>query len=338
MKFQRKHLLLGGAAIGASLILASRKRLADLEGQVVLITGGSRGLGFALARRFGELGCRVAICARSEEQLTTAKRKLREDGIVVFTATCDVADPTQVAELTVKVKAAMGPIDILVNNAGEILVAPLENTTVADLERSMAVMFWGVVHPTLAVLPQMRAQGGRIATIASIGGKVSVPHLLSYSCAKAAAIAFCEGLRAELGNTNVHVTTVVPGLMRTGSHVNARFKGDQPKEGAWFSVAASTPILAMKAERAAAKIVHAIRSGSSEIVLSPQASALARLQGIAPGLVPDVLALVNRLLPKGTNDDTAVAGIDLLAEQSTFLRTLTTFGREAGERLNQVTA
>jgi short-subunit dehydrogenase len=279
----------------------------------------------------------VAICARSEEQLSTAKLKLREDGIVVVTTKCDVSDPGQVAELIVKVKAQMGPIDILVNNAGEILVAPLENTTVADLERSMAVMFWGVVHPTLAVLPQMRAHGGRIATITSIGGKVSVPHLLSYSCAKAAAIAFCEGLRAELGNTNVRITTVVPGLMRTGSHVNARFKGDQQKEGAWFSVAASTPILTMKAERAAAKIVHAIRGGSSEIILSPQANVLARLQGMAPGLVPDILSLVNRLLPKGTHDNTAITGADLSSEQSALLKTLTTFGRGAGERLNQVT-
>lgn len=321
--------------MGATLLWANRQRLADLRGQIVLITGGSRGLGFALAREFGGLGCRVAICARSPEQLADAERKLAEEGIDVFSATCDVSDPEQVADFISRVTVQMGPIDILVNNAGEILVAPLENTTAADIERSMAVMFWGVVHPTLALLPQMRARGGHIATIASIGGKVSVPHLLSYSCAKAAAVAFCEGLRAELGNTNVRVTTVVPGLMRTGSHVNARFKGDQRKESAWFSVAASTPVLAMKAERAAAKIVHAIRNGSSEIVLSPQASALARLQGVAPGLVPDILSLVNRFLPKGTHDDTAISGADLSSEQSVLLRTLTKFGNEAGKRLNQ---
>ena len=115
-----------------------------------------------------------------------------------------------------------GHIDILVNNAGEIMVSPFENLTTADFERAMAVMFWGTLYTTLAVLPSMKARGqGRIVNVTSIGGKVSVPHLLSYSCAKAAAVAFSNGLRNEVRQFGIDVTTIIPGLMRTGSHVNA---------------------------------------------------------------------------------------------------------------------
>src|SRR5439155_11331763 len=119
------------------------------------------------------------------------------------------------------VRSRFGQIDILVNNAGVIKVGPLDTMAVEDFEKAVAVMFWGVVYPTLAVLPEMRRRrSGRIAAITSIGGKVSVPHLLPYCCAKFAAVGFCEGLRAELAPYGIRVTTVVPGLMRTGSHRN----------------------------------------------------------------------------------------------------------------------
>jgi short-subunit dehydrogenase len=187
------------------------------------------------------------------------------------------------------------------------------------------------------VLPAMRARRkGRIATITSVGGKVSVPHLLPYSCAKFAAVAFCEGLRSEMSRYGIKVTTIAPGLMRTGSHVNARFKGDHEREAAWFSAAASSPLMAMNAERAAAQVVSAVRRGSAERILSTQANLLARLHGAFPGLVPDLLALVNQCLPAATGDSTTEKrGVDLARKQGRFLDLLTTLGRRAGARLNQ---
>jgi short-subunit dehydrogenase len=125
-------------------------------------------------------------------------------------------------------------------DAGEILVSPLENLEVADFERAMDVMFWGTLYTTTAVLPSMKNQGeGRIVNVTSIGGKVSVPHLVSYSCAKAAAVAFSNGLRNEVRQFGIEVTTVVPGLMRTGSQLNAAFKGNHAAEAGWFGAAAS---------------------------------------------------------------------------------------------------
>lgn len=333
--------LAGGAALGLSAALAarSRRRLANLQGQVVLITGGSRGLGLALAREFGKHGCSLVICSRTPDQLDSARELLEAAGHRVLAIPCDVTDPVQVRDLVSQVHKNFSRIDILVNNAGEILVGPLENMTVADFERAMDVMFWGVLNMTFEVLPGMRERGaGSIATVTSVGGKVSVPHLTPYCCAKFAAVAFSEGLRAEMAPLGINITTIAPGLMRTGGEVNARFKGDQEAEAAWFSVAASLPLFSMDAERAAAKIVRAIAIGESEIILSPQADVMSRVNGLFPGLVPDILAYVNRLLPASTAGFSLdVKGLDIARAREGILRFLTANGKRAGERLNQLT-
>ena len=330
--------LAGGAAVGvAAGLLLRPRRAASLRGQVVLITGGSRGLGLALAREFGRRGCSIAICSRTVDQLNRARTLLEADGYPVLAVPCDVSDPDQVKDMVRQVHERFSRIDILVNNAGQIMVAPMENTTVADFEKAMDVMFWGVLNTTFAVLPEMKERGnGSIATVTSIGGKVSVPHMAPYCCAKFAAVAFSEGLRAEMAPYGIQVTTVVPGLLRTGSDVNASFKGDQEKEAAWFSVAASLPVLSMDAERAAGKIVTAITRGVTEIILSPQANAMARLNGAFPGLAPDIFALVNRLLPDAVRGlSLEVKGLDLARVRNRMLTFLTAGGRRAGERLNQ---
>src|SRR5918912_3423887 len=128
--------------------------------------------------------------------------------------------------------------------------------TLEDFEQAMAVHFWGPLYATLAVLPQMRARrDGRIVNISSIGGKVSVPHLVPYSASKFALAGLSDGLRAELSKENVIVTTVCPGLMRTGSPRNATFKGKHRDEYAWFSISDALPLTSMSAERAARQII-----------------------------------------------------------------------------------
>jgi NAD(P)-dependent dehydrogenase (short-subunit alcohol dehydrogenase family) len=292
-----------------------------------------------MAREFARLGCRLAICSRGEEQLAAARSLLEREGAEVLAIPCDVSDQAQVEEMVKAVREHYGRIDILVNNAGEILVAPVENTTPADFERAMAVMFWGVLYPTFAVLPEMRERrGGRIAAITSIGGKVSVPHLLPYNCAKAAAVAFCEGLHAEMAPYGVKVITIAPGLMRTGGHVNAMVKGQHEKEAAWFSVAASLPLLTISPERAARQAVEAIARGATEKILSTQANLLARVQGAFPGLVPELLGWVNRVLPAATGGSDEERRAADFQKDSRTLRSLTWLGRLAAARLNQRTA
>ena len=306
MYFSRQNLVLSaaGMALGAMAAAAfTGRRRYDLTGKVVLITGGSRGLGLALASEFARKGARIAICARDEAELERAAESLREAGAEVVTAVCDVSNRDSVRRMVEAVNSQLGTIDVLVNNAGEILVSPVDNLEIADFERAMAIMFWGVVYTTWEVLPQMKRAGeGRIAAITSIGGKVSVPHLLPYSCAKFAAVGFCEGLRPELSKHGIYVTTIAPGLMRTGSHVHAKFKGKQRRESAWFRFAATSHLTSMSMERAAQQVVQAVERGESQKILTTQASVMARINGAFPGLVPDVMRIVNRVLPSGTGE------------------------------------
>jgi short-subunit dehydrogenase len=326
----------GVAALALFRAATARSRRKQLAGRVVLITGGSRGFGLALAHELAPLKCRLALCARDRDELERAKRALAPTGCEVFTVDCDVSDRNAVTGAVDSVIRHLGRIDILVNNAGEIMVSPFENLEVADFERAMAVMFWGTLYTTLAVLPSMKMQGqGRIVNVTSIGGKVSVPHLLSYSCAKAAAVAFSNGLRNEIQQFGIEVTTVIPGLMRTGSHVNAFFKGNHVAETSWFGAAASLPLLSLNAEHAARLAVRAICAGKSETVLGLPAWILSRAQTLLPGFTAEVLRFINALLPKGGPGHSIQVGRNLDDRHGSLYRLLTTLGKRAGQHLNQ---
>jgi short-subunit dehydrogenase len=271
-----------------------------LEGKVVLITGGSRGLGLAVARRMADEGARLAICGRDPESLERARASLAKLGAEVMAVPVDVTDPTSVEELIEAVRQRLGPIDVLINNAGVIEVGPAVTASVADYEEAMATNFWGMLYPTLALLPEMRARrSGRIVNITSIGGKLGIPHHLPYSASKFAAVGFSQGLRAELAADGIKVVTVCPGLMRTGSPRNAIFRGQHRAEYAWFSISDPLPGLSMSAEKAARRIVAACRRGDAEVLFPLPARVATVVNAVAPGLTARVLAGVDRLLPGG---------------------------------------
>jgi len=297
----REVALCAVAGLGAVLLargLARRLRQYDLRGKTVLITGGSRGLGLVLARLFSDEGANLAICARDEADLERAAVELRERGAPVLAVPCDVTDRDQVQEMVGAVRTRFGRIDVLVNNAGVIQAGPMEVMTLADYEEAMNIHFWAPLYATLAVLPEMRRRReGRIVNISSVGGKVSFPHLLPYNTSKFALVGFSEGLRAELAKDGIGVTTVIPGLMRTGSHLNAFFKGKHRAEFAWFSLSDTLPGSSIPAERAARQIVAACRRGDAEVILSFAAQNAVFFHKLFPGATSDVLGLVNRLLP-----------------------------------------
>jgi short-subunit dehydrogenase len=318
--------------------LFPQRREADLRGKVALITGGSRGLGLLLALELSRQGCRIAICARDQAELERASIQLQRQGVDTLSIPCDISDRAQVERMVAEVTRHYGNVDVLVNNAGIIQVGPLTSMTLTDFQDAMNIMFWGVVYPTLAVLPQMRERkSGWIVNITSIGGKISVPHLLPYSCAKFAAVGLSEGLRAELAADGISVTTIAPGLMRTGSHMNAFFKGKQKLEYLWFSLSATLPGISIDAERAARQIVYATKRGEAERILSTPATLAARFHGLFPGLTVDFLAMVNRLLPSGQDIGTDRSrGRDLdRSIHSRIYHTLTALGRSAARRFNE---
>jgi short-subunit dehydrogenase len=301
----------------------------------VLITGGSRGFGFALARAFSREGCPVVLCSRDEEQLRLASRTLEAEGAQVLTVCCDVSDREQVHGLIRQVMKTMGRVDILVNNAGVIQVGPARQMKAEDFEQAFAVNFWGTLYPILEVLPYMTAAAsGTIVNITSLGGKISVPHLIPYSCAKFAAVALSEGLRAELASDGIHVLTVAPGLMRTGSFINALFKGQMQQEYTWFAASSILPLLTISPDRAARWVVSAVRSRRSEIVLSLPAKAAVLMHSLCPERTQQLFGLVGRMLPApSVSDGAAVRGSQFATrEDGQVLRLINRAGKAAVER------
>ncbi|HET9109554.1 MAG TPA: SDR family oxidoreductase [Ktedonobacterales bacterium] len=332
------RLLAVSVGIGLSVAgarLARALRSANLGGSPTLIVGGSRGLGLALAEEFGMQGARLAICARDADELEEARRKLTARGYETLAIRGDASDRTEAQGIVAKVVSEYGRLDILVNVASIIAVGPALGLTLDDLDRVMAENFWSVANMTYAALPGMvERHSGRIVNIASIGGKVSVPHLLAYSTAKFAVVGFSEGLRAELLREGITVTTVCPGLMRTGSYLNAQFKGAPDAEVTLFSLLDNTPLVSISAERAARQIVAATQRGAAELIISVPAVAATAFHGLFPGATADLLGLVDSFLPgrprpgnrllHGSEQQTGVTRSPLLA-----------LGHAAARRLNQ---
>jgi short-subunit dehydrogenase len=327
--------LLASAAI-ALLRKVNKPAPYDFYGKTALITGGSRGLGLLMARELAGLGAKVAILARDSDELNRAEADLRQLGGQVLAIPCDVTDPRQVEDAVSKTRENLGPINVLINNAGWIAVSPMDTLTVEDYRHSLDIHFWASLYTTLAVLPEMRTRKeGRIVNISSIGGKISVPHLLAYSTGKFALAGFSEGLRSEALRDNVYVTTVYPGLMRTGSPRNATFKGKHRAEYTWFSISAALPPGSINAERAAQQVVRACEYGQSELIISVPAKLAIKFHQLFPGVSAAVLGLANRMLPStGGIGSRAALGKDSFSAASPSW--LTALNEKAAARNNEV--
>ena len=308
---------------------------------VALVAGGSRGLGLLIARELAACGHLPVVCARDPEGLRRAEAWLARSGHEVRTEVCDVSDAEAVSALVSRVESEIGPVEVALHVAGVIQVGPLECLTRQHFEEAADIMLWGPINVALAVLEGMKARGrGRIGIVTSIGGMVSVPHLLPYSVAKFGAVGFSQGLRAELAGTGVTVTTIVPGLMRTGSHLHAQFAGNHTAEYAWFAPGASLPLISVDAERAAAKITAGVLRGRGVVLLTPLAKVGARFNGLAPSTTGLLMGVMGRLLPnppEGTRPVGTMTGHQAREHlHSRLVEALTTLGTRAAERFNQL--
>lgn len=306
---------LGGVVLGAVLALRMARRQArrlDFRGKKVLITGGSRGLGFAAARRFLRNGAHVAICARDADQLARAEQALLaiaahgaapasgEDGPPrVLTLQADVADEAAAGRVVAEVLRVFGELDVLVNCAVEISVGPLDAMTTKDFEHAFQGIFFAVYQPMMAVLPHMVARGsGRIVNVTSVAGKAPIPHNSTYVAAKFATTGFSQTSASELRKHGVRVSTVLPPPLRNGAWMNAAYKGDAEEELSWFARALHSPLTSSDPELAAEAIVQAARYGDVELMVSPSSWLQSRLHAFWPELSVALLAgLERRLMP-----------------------------------------
>lgn len=262
----------------------------------MLITGGSRGLGLLMAARLLDEGARVTIAARDGAELERAKARLPNKYGELTCVVRDVSDRADAEAMVHDVVARTGRIDVLINNAGVIKVGPLAHMNVADFEEAMSVHFWGPLHAMLTALPVMQRQRfGRIVNVASIGGQVAIPHLTPYCASKFALVGLSDSIRAEVARDGIYVTTVAPGLMRTGSPFNAWFKGHHRAEFTWFTILDSLPALSVSAEAAAESIIEACRHGDAYRAVGWPAKVGAVVNAVLPNVVATTTALVNTL-------------------------------------------
>lgn len=321
----------------AKLAGLARRRPANLRGKVALVTGGSRGLGLAIALELAEYGCEIALCARDREELEAAAEKVRELRTEVDVFPCDLSKPAEIEPLVQRVLGRFGHIDILVNDAGLIQVSPFENLQHSDFDEAMNLMFWGPVNLTLAVLPQMRkVGGGHIVNITSVGGRVAIPHLLPYSCAKFAFVGFSTGLSSELDPNQIHVMTVTPGLMRTGSYLNVPFKGQSEKEFAWFALLGNLPGFSVSAEHAARTIREGLQRRRATCTISVPAKVLINSEAILPEATRTVMQMMNHyILPSGTPAGGEATGKQANSRFGVWFQALTSLGKLAAREFNQ---
>jgi short-subunit dehydrogenase len=235
---------------------------------------------------------------KAEQELLSAK-SVPDTGSIKLVA-CDLSDQLQAASLVESAIKAFGTLDILINNAGIIDVGPIENHPHQAYECAMAVNFFAALYTSYAALPFfLGRRSGAIVNISSIGGKVAVPHLLPYVASKFALTGFSEGMHAELRQKGVRVTTVCPGLMRTGGEAHAHFRGQVEKEKAWFQTSARIPLLSASATYAAEQIFKAVDAGRAELTITPQAWLAARFAGLAPETTQLISSLINAyVLPR----------------------------------------
>jgi len=310
----------GGAIAGAAFVraLLQKPKPLSLAGKVVVITGGSRGLGLEMATEFGKAGSRLVLAARDQAELDRAPIFLLERGAIsnmhdVLLVSCDLTKATECERLIRQATDHFGRVDVLINNAGIIIVGPVEKQPLQAYRDAMESNFFSALQTTQAVLPQMlQRREGAIVNITSIGGKIPVPHLAPYVASKFAEVGFSETLHAELRSKGIRVTTVCPGLMRTGSYPNAIVVGELEKEYRWFSLSASLPGLAHSSKAAAQKVLQAVVEGRTEITIGLDAYLAARFAGLAPDATQFLGHVANSVIlpkPKGTTNLTSAQKI-----------------------------
>jgi len=333
---QGMRLLLVAAGVAAGVARQRRKR-AWFAGRSVLITGGSRGLGLCLARNLAAQGAHLTLAARDPLELETARGMLSLCNLSVHTVVCDVADPIQAAHAVHESVQQHGGLDMVINNAGVIQMGPLQHMRLEDYTRAMDTHFYGALHICTAALEYLRESSmPRIVNITSLGGRVAFPHLLPYSASKFALVGYSQGLQSELAPQGIRVTTVVPGLLRTGSHLRALMKGDHAREFAWFALPDTAPGTSTDADRAARQILHAARTGQPYLSVSLGAALLSRLAALFPNTTARVLSQVARLLPApvGPEGDENVEGADTRSPLQDSI--LTALGARAAARNNEI--
>lgn len=265
-----------------------------MQGKVVVITGGSSGIGKALAEEFGKHGSQILITGRTPGDLDMVVNELKQKGITIQGLVADVsleADNRKMAEAAI---AHFGKIDILINNAGISMRALFEEVDLDVVKRVMDINFYGVLYATKYCLPEIQKSKGSIIGISSVAGYRGLPGRTGYSASKFALNGFLEVLRTELLHQGVHVLTACPGF--TSSNIRKRAL---VKDGSQQAESPRNEQTMMSSEECARHIYRAAVKRKKVLVLTRQGKMTVFLNKWFPGwmdkVVYNVMAKENKV-------------------------------------------
>ncbi|MBA4210411.1 MAG: acetoin dehydrogenase [Parvibaculum sp.] len=257
--------------------------MTDIKGKLAIVTGAASGIGRATAIELAKRGARLAISDLDRTGLAETAQRIEALGGKAATYLLDVADRDAVYAFAQDIESVHGGADIVINNAGVAQIARVEELTYEDFEWVMNIDFWGMVYGTKAFLPQLQAKGaGHIVNVSSLFGLVAVPSQAAYNSAKFAIRGFTEALRHEMKGTDIAVSCVHPGGIKTNIVRNARFlqstQATVREEAAsgFDRLARTTP------ERAGEVIVRGIEKNKPRILIGADAKIIDWLQRLMP--------------------------------------------------------
>lgn len=259
------------------------------QNKVALVTGGSSGLGRAIAEAFATAGCRVVIAARNEQSLNAAAAAMCCDGREVLGVPADITRPDDVDRLIARCLESYGRLDVLVNNAGRSMRRAVAEMSPNDFRELMELNFFALVGMTQAALPHLLANHGHLVNIGSLAGKSAARYVGAYPATKFAVTAYSQQLRLELGPSGLHVLLVCPGpiardLPRGDAEREAR--GDDltglPKTA--HRPGAGVRVAALRPDWLAGQIVRACERRQGELVYPRSARLIFALMQLSPGL------------------------------------------------------
>lgn len=250
-----------------------------MKNKVVLITGGSSGIGESCAVSYGLAGAKVVITGRNSEKLIEAKARIIATGVrEVLALSGDVSDVSDCEKIAKDVIKEFGTIDVLVNNAGISMRAMFDDIDINVFKQVMDINFYGTLYMTKVCLPYIRKSEGSIIGVSSIAGKKGLPARTAYSASKFAMEGFMQSLRLELMHENVHVLVVSPGFVKTNIRNTAltsdgSTQGKSPKEEDKL----------MTPEEVADAMVKATVKRKRDLILTTQGKTLVKVDKFAPG-------------------------------------------------------
>ena len=255
-----------------------------MKDNVIIITGGSSGIGKALAEEFGKHGSKVLITGRNQSDLQAAVDELRQKGIIISGFPADVSRPEDNRNMAAEAIRVYGKINVLINNAGISMRALFEEVDLDVVRKVMDINFYGVLYATQSCLPEIMKNKGSVVGISSIAGYRGLPGRTGYSASKFALNGFLEVLRTEMLKKGVHVLTACPGF--TASNIRKRSlvndgsaQGESPRDEATM----------MTAQECARYIYRATVKRKKVIILTAQGKLTVFLNKWFPGWMDKIV-------------------------------------------------